>query len=140
MAHACEEHFPTVRAYQEQHRCEWLTAEKEVLGYNHAEVGGELLTRWSYPKNLILVVSHQQAPASAPSEVIPLMAHLHAAKYLATSLGAGVAEDGFMYSINSQFLFEWGFSVEVMEKAIPALLDRSTKLLRDRMTQGAVSF
>lgn len=39
--------------------------EKEVLGYDHAEVGGLLLTEWKLPDRLVEVVKYHHSPADA---------------------------------------------------------------------------
>jgi len=39
--------------------------EKEVLGYDHAEVGALLLTEWKLPQRLVEVVKYHHAPADA---------------------------------------------------------------------------
>ena len=39
--------------------------EKEVLGYDHAEVGGLLLTEWRLPQRLVEVVKYHHAPNNA---------------------------------------------------------------------------
>lgn len=39
--------------------------EKEVLGYDHAEVGGLLLTEWKLPDRLVEVVKYHHAPTDA---------------------------------------------------------------------------
>ena len=43
---------------------------------------------------------------------MPLLVHLHAGKYVATSFGPGVSEDGFLFELNSALLVEWGFTPE----------------------------
>ncbi len=49
------------------------TAEKEILGFDHGEIGGILLTNWKLPKNLVEAVSLHHFPANAavaPREVM----------------------------------------------------------------------
>ncbi|MBI3885070.1 MAG: HDOD domain-containing protein [Opitutae bacterium] len=139
VAHACGEHFPAIRICQQEQQCTWLQAEAQVLGYDHAEVGGALLEGWRFSPTLVAAAAHLENPAAAPAEVLPIMAHVHAARYLATCMGAGVSEDGFLFSLNSHLLGEWGFTAEVLDAALPAVLDRVTKVLHDRVTHGAVT-
>jgi HD-like signal output (HDOD) protein len=140
VAFACAEFFPQIRTVQAGQNCPWLVAEKQVLGYNHAEVGSELLKRWKFPASLIAVGTYNPPHAGDPAEAMPLLATVHAAKYLAVTIGAGVAEDGFLFELNAPLLVEWGFSPEMLEGCIPDILDRAGKLLRDRFTHGALSF
>jgi hypothetical protein len=66
--------------------------------------------------------------------------HVHAAKFLAVTIGAGVAEDGFLFQLNSELLVEWGFTPEMLEQAIPEILERASKLLRENLSHGSLSF
>jgi putative nucleotidyltransferase with HDIG domain len=140
VAHACGEHFPAIRQFQQDMQCTWLHAESKVLGYNHAEVGGALLESWRFSPTLVAAATFLQNPAEAPADSLAVMAHVHAARYLATSMCAGVSEDGFMFALDSHLLGEWGFTTEMLDAALPVVLDRATKVLRDRVTHGAVAF
>lgn len=140
VAYACAESFPEIRTVQATQSCAWLVAEKQVLGYNHAEVGAELLRRWKFPAALVAVGTYNPPRATDPVESMPLLVLVHAAKYLAVTIGAGVAEDGFLFELNAPLLIEWGFSPEMLEASIPDILDRAGKLLRERFSHGALSF
>ena len=140
VAYACSEYFPAVRQYQSDKSCVWLQAEKAILGYNHAEVGAELLRRWKFPASLVAVVTHNPPTAEAPAEVLPLLVHVHAAKYVAAAIGVGIAEDGFLFDLNSELLLEWGFTPTVLEAALPEVVERASKLLQERLTHGSLSF
>jgi HD-like signal output (HDOD) protein len=140
LAYACQDQFPAIRAAQAATACTWLNAEKQILGYNHAEVGAELLRRWKFPASLIAVGTHNPPKMSDPAEALPLLVHVHAAKYLAVTLGAGVAEDGFLFELNSSLLIEWGFQPHVLEAAIPNVLERAGRLLQEKITHGSLSF
>ena len=76
----------------------------------------------------------------APAEALPLLAHLHAAKYLAISFGPGVGEDGFHFELNEPFLLERGFTPELLQETLPVVLERATARLREKLSHGAVAF
>ncbi len=139
-AHGCNDHFPAIRAHQAETQCTWLNAEKHILGFNHAEVGSELLKRWKFPASLVAVGTFNPPNASNPADVLPLLVHVHAAKYLAVTLGAGVSEDGFLFELNSSLLMEWGFSPTALEAAMPTVFERASKLLQEKLTHGSLSF
>jgi HD-like signal output (HDOD) protein len=140
VAHACAEQFPAVRAEQSASGCTWLQAEKKILGFDHAEIGAELLRRWKFTPALVAVGVHNPPKASDPEDVLPLLVHVHAAKFIAVSIGAGVAEDGFLFELNAALLVEWGFTPEVLEHAIPEIIERASKLLRENLSHGSLSF
>lgn len=139
LAHSCGEFYPAVRAYCEKFECTWEQAERAVFGYHHGEASVKLLEAWKFPPIFIQVAAHLSHPAEAPAEALPLLAHLQAAKYLATSMGPGVTEDGFLITVHGSFLAEWGFTPELLEAAMPTVLERAQARLGDKLTTGAVA-
>ncbi len=139
VAHGCEAFYPAIRAHSATYKCAWTDSETAVLGYNHIEAGAVLLREWNFPPILVAVAEHYLHPSDAPADALPLIAHLHAAKYVATSFGPGVGEDGFLIQLNESFLLEWGFTPELLQEAMPIVHERATSRLRDKLSQGAVS-
>jgi HD-like signal output (HDOD) protein len=139
LAHACGPFVATVRAHCSKNGGTWSDAERAVLGYSHAEVGGRLLRAWSFPSNLADAAEFGERPAESPEESRALLAHLHAAKYVATSFGPGVAEDGFLFDLNTPFLLEWGFTPELLQETMTVVHERARARLQEKLTHGAVS-
>jgi HD-like signal output (HDOD) protein len=139
LAHACVPFFPAIRAYCAEHGSTWADAERAVLGYTHAEVGARLLREWSFPATLVAAAEFGEKPADAPEEARPLLAHLHAAKYVATSFGPGVAEDGFLFELNTDLLLEWGFTPELLQETMTVVHERARTRLQEKLTHGTVS-
>jgi hypothetical protein len=54
-------------------------------------------------------------------------------------LGPGAAEDNFLGNIHGAFLKEWGFTPELIEAAMPVVLDRATARLGDRLSTGPLT-
>jgi hypothetical protein len=71
-------------------------------------------------------------------EARPLLALLHAAKYLAVSFGPGVAEDGFLFELDDGLLTDWGFTPAVLEGVLPTVLERASARLHEKLTHGPV--
>lgn len=140
IAYSCSEHFADIRAHQQERGCTWLVSEKAVLGFDHAEVSSELLRRWNFPDKFVAISMHNPPTASAPAEVMPLLVTVHAAKYLATSIGAGVAEDGFLFELNAPLLLEWGYTSPFLENALTEVLARASRLLHENLLHGAIQF
>jgi putative nucleotidyltransferase with HDIG domain len=138
VAHACGPHFPAIRAWQALHGCAWMQAERDVLGYDHSEVGARLLRSWRFPKMLVTAAEYSYRPSKAPIEARPLLALLHAAKYLAVSFGPGVAEDGFLFALDDALMTECGITSELLESVLPVVLDRASARLHEKLTHGPV--
>jgi HD-like signal output (HDOD) protein len=139
VAHACAPFFPAIRTHCASRGGTWSHAEREVLGYTHAEVGGRLLRAWHFSDQLVAAAEFCERPLDAPEETQPLLAHLHAGKYVATSFGPGVAEDGFLFELNSQFLLDWGFTPELLQETMAIVHERAKSRLQDKLTHGAVA-
>jgi putative nucleotidyltransferase with HDIG domain len=77
-------------------------AEREVLGTDHAEIGGMLMEKWSFPSKLVEAVRCHHEPDSAdnPSTLIDLV---HVANVLCLMLGIGAGIEGLHYqpSVNA---------------------------------------
>jgi HD-like signal output (HDOD) protein len=139
LAHSCDAYYPAIRAHSAAHQCAWTDSEVAVLGYDHVQVGARLLIAWNFPPLLIAVAEHYLRPLSAPADALPLIANLHAAKFVATSLGAGVGEGGFLFELNEPFLLEWGFTGASLQEIMPIVHERATTRLKGKLTQGAVT-
>ncbi len=140
LAHACAPFYPAIRAFCEQTSCTWEQAERSVLGYHHAEVGARLLRAWKFPEAFALCVDHQVQPAGAPVSVQPLLAHIHAATYLATAMGPGTSDDSFYTAVHGGFLRDAGFTLELLESTMAQVLPLAHARLGDKLTHGAVNF
>ncbi len=138
IAFACGDCFGEIRTYQTDHNCTWMEAERAILGYDYSEAGGRLLQQWRFPPLLVASAQYQTTPALAPDEMQPLLAALHAAQYLATAMGAGVSEEGFLFEIDGEFLTEHGFTSSLLDEALPVVLERAFNVLHDRLSTGAV--
>jgi HD-like signal output (HDOD) protein len=139
LAHACSPHFPAIRVHCASTGCAWVDAEQAILGYTHAQVGSRLLRAWSFPEPLIAAAEFCERPTQAPAESLALLAHLHAAKYVATSFGPGVSEDGFLFELNTEFLLEWGFTPELLQETMAIVHERARTRLQEKLTHGAVA-
>jgi putative nucleotidyltransferase with HDIG domain len=64
----------------------FLEAEKSILGVEHAEVGGRLLQRWNFPRNLVYAVGRHHDPASAKPHH-QLAAYIYVGDIIAHCLG-----------------------------------------------------
>ncbi len=139
VAHACAPFFPAIRTHCTSRGGTWSNAEREVLGYTHAEIGARLLRTWRFPDALVAAAEFCERPMDAPEDSAALLAHLHAGKYIATSFGPGVAEDGFLFELNTQFLLDWGFTAELLQETMAIVHDRAKSRLQDKLTHGAMA-
>lgn len=109
LAFACADRFEQVRRRQAATGVGWRRAERDVLGYDHTDVGARLLQSWSFPAVFVEVVSHYAHPTRATPTHRRVVALVHAAKYLTVGLlGPGVGEAGFSRELDEPTLAELG--------------------------------
>ena len=78
-------------------------AEKQILGVEHAEIGGRLLARWNFPENLVRAVWHHHDPVKA-QPVQRLAACVHLGNLLAHYLGHGYGHQAYATRCRSEAL------------------------------------
>lgn len=139
LAHSGAGFYEAVRSHCERSGGTWEDAEKAVFGYTHAEAGARLLRAWRFPEIFAVAVEFQAKPEEAPVEARCLLGHLNAARYLAASMGPGVGEDAYRGAVHGAFLQEMGFTSEILEAALPIVLERATARLGDNLTNGSVA-
>lgn len=77
--------YAQVLAYRHQHDCPLILAERDLLGLDHAVVGGLLAEAWHFPDALRAAVVDHHSPASA--EASSLADLIHVADATAHALG-----------------------------------------------------
>ncbi len=140
LAHSCAAFYPAVQFFLEKTGCSWEEAERSVLGYHHAEAGARLLRAWRFPEEFALAAEFQAQPELAPGNARQLLANLLAAKYLATTMGPGANEEDYLFNVHGDFLRSTGFTSELMEEAMPIVLERVSACLGENLTHGPIKF
>ena len=69
-----------------------ITAERNVVGYSHAEIGKLLANKWNLPAKLEQVIAHHHEPAAAGSFVLEASI-VHLADILCRALNMGYGGD-----------------------------------------------
>lgn len=128
-AYTYSENFNDIFEYQQHKRCPWRKAEKDLIGYDHCDIGGALLKSWSYPDSLIAVAQYYPSPLNAKKEHQELVLMIHAAKHMALELGMGVGEEGYTTELNASMLEEQGYTEELFVELLPEVLEKSEKLI-----------
>jgi|APIni6443716594_1056825.scaffolds.fasta_scaffold90627_2 HD-like signal output (HDOD) protein len=82
--------FSTILSLRDQHSITFVEAERELLGCDHAEVGGQIARHWGFPVDIQEAISrHHESPLADSTPVLDavVVANL-AAKAIGTGLGA----------------------------------------------------
>ncbi len=82
-------------------------AEQKVFGFDHAEAGGYLLSRWKLPKAVVQPVRWHHAPAGANDETVPAVTVVHVTDCLehevneAPSVANAVPDQEFLAAVSA---------------------------------------
>lgn len=81
-----------VNAVCERERVTWVEAERQLIGCDHAEVGGLLARQWDLPDELCSAIErHHDQPIATPDPVVDAVVF---ANYVAKSIGTGLGAEG----------------------------------------------
>jgi putative nucleotidyltransferase with HDIG domain len=103
---------------------EFVAAEREVLGSDHAEVGATIADKWDLPESIGAAARWHHAPEEAPSDVDQTLVDLvHAADGLAHSLGYGADVGELSRSMDRKAIERLGIKVQRLEMVACDTLD-----------------
>ncbi len=110
-------------------------AEAVVLGVDHAQVGAQVLTRWSFPPDIVHAVRWHHAPdkAERPHTILDVV---HAANMLCLMIGIGVGRDGLNYEPSADVTRRLGLETAHLEKVASQTL-QWTNDLANSLAQSA---
>jgi len=92
----------------------FLKAEREVLGMDHAELGGLIIEKWEFSEDLIAAVrEHHDPDALEKSQLTSLVA---LSNTLVVSLGIGVGADGLSGKMQGEGLKRFGISMVDLDR------------------------
>jgi len=98
-------------------------AEKEILGIDHAELGGKITAEWKFPKVIISSVRYHHAPftKSDHDETVPLT---HLCDVVAMLTGIGGGSDGLYYQSYGEVMSHYHLTEEDIERFMMQLADQ----------------
>jgi hypothetical protein len=76
-------HYAEVLAWREANDCLLVAAEQAVLGFDHAQAGAALASRWRFPADIVRAVALHHAPAGGGTGMVDVV---HVANILAHAL------------------------------------------------------
>jgi HD-like signal output (HDOD) protein len=88
-------------------------AERQVLGFDHAQVGGLVMEQWNLPDAYSYMTTYHHAPDNLPreaSEFQKVLDIVHVSNAMCLMLGIGLGADGMQYNISTESLERLGIS------------------------------
>lgn len=96
LAHALEDTYTQLMAEVIDQQHSLIEAEKRILGVQHAEIGGRLLTRWKFPQNLTTAVYFHHNPGAARPHH-RLASYVYLGNMIAYFMGHGYGHAAFAF-------------------------------------------
>ncbi len=120
-AYVSEQYQEILRLVQQESR-PFSDAEREILGFEHSEVGALVGESWGLPETLVGAIRHHLWPSGDPDEArLPCLVHLG---YIAAlSAGVGIGIDGLAYRMDPHALERLELDPSAVEEAISAIPD-----------------
>lgn len=117
-----ENAFEEVTRIAQERRMPFHEVERELLGFDHAELGAQVALAWSFPPELEEAIRFHHSPHEATLK--PTLAHcVHLADAACMMLGVGLGVDGMMYAMDPESLGVVGLTSErltaLMEDVAP---------------------
>ena len=109
-------------------------AERSVLGFDHAAIGGKVAQKWNLPKTFHEVITYHHQPELSKEEK-PLTAIVHVADSLALMMGYGLGVDGLNYPLSREALKTTGLSKNDFKEII-VQVEASVKEIESVFTDG----
>jgi putative nucleotidyltransferase with HDIG domain len=103
------------------------TAEKMVLGTDHADIGARILDQWSLPAGIVNAVRWHHDPESAAQSDL-MLDIVHAANGLCLMAGIGVGRDGLRHQPCEAVVERLGLASGHLEKVASQTLQSVTEL------------
>jgi putative nucleotidyltransferase with HDIG domain len=126
MGEFVEEDLAAIRSTAEK-GIPFQMAEREVLGTDHAEIGGMLMESWSFPSRFVSAVRWHHEPDSAehPSTLIDIV---HVANVLCLMLGIGAGIEGLHYQPSATATKRLGLKPKQLEVVASQTLQWANEL------------
>lgn len=102
----------------EEDNVPFCEAERQVLGFDHAQVGGLVMEQWNLPDAYAYITTYHHTPWDLPEEVAsfqPVVDVVHVANAMCIMLGVGIGADGMQYNISPDSLERLGIAEKTEE-------------------------
>ncbi len=110
---------------QDEHNT-FLKAEKELLGFDHAEIAFDLCQKWSIPENQSLAIKFHHRPSMSENNELAYI--LHAADLIAMKGGIGTGFDSMMYEAEDNALEFLNLTTEEMDSIMGEVVESVDKI------------
>lgn len=103
-----------LRRIMEQNRLAYVEAERAVLGFNHAQVGGVVARRWQFPELLAECIAYHHHPRECGNSK-PALDAVHISNAVAKMIGTGFGSEEMNMSVCTESACALGLTPSKLE-------------------------
>ncbi len=108
--------FKDIVSLVESKQITFQAAEREIMGFDHQEIGEKILSKWAFPQALKDIVRFHHEPENAPPDSKLLVSIVHIANIICLMGGIGIGSDGLYHQISDEAVKTAGLKDQELEK------------------------
>jgi HD-like signal output (HDOD) protein len=124
--------FKEILELVESKNIPFSNAEREIMGFDHQEVGEKVLDKWKFPPVLKAIVRHYKNPDNAPDEFKTEVSVVHIAHNISLMAGVGIGSDGLYHEFKESAIKNTGLNGEEIEdifSKVPNIIKQLKELI-----------
>ena len=127
-----------IRNLIQEDKLPFHVAEKVVLGIDHAEVAGELLTRWQLPESIAAAARFHHRPADTAATHEQIVDLVHMADALCLEISSGLGDDSLHCQLHEESARRLGLTPAVAKAALADVVE-AFEAVRELFAPGMAS-
>lgn len=123
LSHFVQDYFEEIKELTRLKKISFVEAEKEVLGIDHAELGGRITAQWRFPNAIVSAIRYHHIPFLSPEDrsVVQLV---NLCDMVAIITGIGGGADGLLYRFYGEVMKQYRLKEKDIERFIVDLNDQ----------------
>jgi len=102
---------------------DWLAAEREMLGVDHAQIGVRVAESFQLSPALTAVIEHHHAPSGAKAEFVDLVRIVHVADAISSMTGGAPSADAGLQPVSADDLANVGLDTDGLAGVIATAVE-----------------
>jgi HD-like signal output (HDOD) protein len=104
----------------------FLSAEKDILGLDHAEIAAEMCNSWKIPKSLTTAICYHHYPSGSRENKLTYIVHVADSLALMSGLGTGL--DGMLYKMDEKAMEFLGLQEDDLSRILEETVEAVEKI------------
>jgi len=104
----------------------FLSAEKQILGFDHSEIASEVCKSWRVPQTLTTAIRYHHYPSRSHGDTLTYIVHMADTIAMMTGLGLGI--DGLLYQMDHKAMEFVGLQEEDISNIMDEVADSVEKI------------